>query len=103
MIDTHNHILPNVDDGAKSAEESCEMARALVQLGVTTVCCTPHTTDWASAGDAASVRSKAVELQAMFDERGISLELVAGSEAHLSTTLAADIRQGKVGTLNGSS
>jgi protein-tyrosine phosphatase len=103
MIDTHNHILPNVDDGAKSVEDSCEMAQALVELGVTTVCCTPHTTDWAQAGDAESVRRKVADLQAVFDERGLSLKLLAGSEAHLTTTLAADIQQGKVGTLNGSS
>ena len=27
MIDFHNHILPGVDDGAKTMEESIEMLR----------------------------------------------------------------------------
>lgn len=25
MIDMHSHILPNIDDGAKSIEETCEL------------------------------------------------------------------------------
>lgn len=101
MIDCHNHILPGVDDGASSPEESCDMARALVDSGVTTICCTPHTTDWAHAGDAASIQGKVAELQSLVDERGIHIKLLPGAEAHLTTTLAQDVRRQAVATLNG--
>ena len=42
MIDFHTHILPGIDDGSASVEESLQMLRALAQQGVDTVVATPH-------------------------------------------------------------
>ena len=42
MIDIHTHILPNLDDGSQSVEESLDMAVIAVESGVDTLVCTPH-------------------------------------------------------------
>lgn len=42
MIDLHIHILPGIDDGAKSLEEGLEMARIAAQSGVRAVAATSH-------------------------------------------------------------
>ena len=42
MIDLHCHILPGVDDGSATDEESCMMARLAVDSGVTALAATPH-------------------------------------------------------------
>ena len=42
MIDLHCHILPEVDDGAASEEESCLMARMAADSGITALAATPH-------------------------------------------------------------
>lgn len=42
MIDLHSHILPQMDDGSASAEESAQLLVLLQQQGVTTVAATPH-------------------------------------------------------------
>ena len=42
MIDTHCHLLADVDDGPRSEAESLRLARRLAEEGVTTVVCTPH-------------------------------------------------------------
>lgn len=42
MIDFHSHILPGIDDGSASVEESLQMLRTLKQQGVDTVVATPH-------------------------------------------------------------
>lgn len=42
MIDFHSHILPMIDDGSKSVEESLEMLLFLKAQGVDTVVATPH-------------------------------------------------------------
>ncbi len=42
MIDLHSHILPGVDDGARTLEESLEIARAAVGDGVEVLAATPH-------------------------------------------------------------
>lgn len=42
MTDFHSHILPRMDDGSHSIEESLEMLNALSQQGVSRVVATPH-------------------------------------------------------------
>lgn len=42
MIDFHSHILPEIDDGAQSIEESIAMLKMLKEQGVNTVALTPH-------------------------------------------------------------
>ena len=44
MIDLHSHLLPGVDDGSKSVEQSVRVLRHFVDRGVTEVCLTPHMT-----------------------------------------------------------
>lgn len=42
MIDFHSHVLPGVDDGSKSIEESLRMLEASSRQGITTMALTPH-------------------------------------------------------------
>ena len=42
MIDIHNHILPNIDDGSKSTEMSLNMLRYAYEQGITDVVNTVH-------------------------------------------------------------
>lgn len=42
MIDFHSHILPQIDDGSHSLEESIAMLRAEAAQGITHVVATPH-------------------------------------------------------------
>lgn len=42
LTDFHSHILPGVDDGSASVEESIAMLRLLEEQGVTHVIATPH-------------------------------------------------------------
>lgn len=42
MIDMHSHILPGIDDGSQSVEESLALLTCLREQGVQTVVATPH-------------------------------------------------------------
>ena len=42
MIDIHTHLLPGVDDGSRTPEQSLEVLTRFVVAGVTCVVCTPH-------------------------------------------------------------
>ena len=42
VVDFHSHILPRIDDGSASVEESMAMLHASVDQGVTGVILTPH-------------------------------------------------------------
>jgi protein-tyrosine phosphatase len=45
MIDIHSHILPQVDDGSHSLNESVDMCRMAADDGVSTMVATPHAYD----------------------------------------------------------
>lgn len=42
MIDWHSHVLPCIDDGSKSVEESLLLLNSLRSQGINTVIATPH-------------------------------------------------------------
>jgi protein-tyrosine phosphatase len=42
VIDLHSHLLPAVDDGSRSVEQSVRVLFDMAQQGVTDVCLTPH-------------------------------------------------------------
>ena len=79
MIDLHTHILPGIDDGARTLDDALEMARAFVADGVTTVAATPHVRD--DYPTSADVMLRAVdELRGALEEAGIPLSLLPGAE-----------------------
>jgi len=42
MIDLHSHVLPGVDDGAGTLDESVAILRAAAEGGITRIAATPH-------------------------------------------------------------
>jgi protein-tyrosine phosphatase len=42
VIDLHSHLLPAVDDGSRSVEQSVKVLQEMASQGVTDVCLTPH-------------------------------------------------------------
>ncbi len=42
MIDIHTHVLPGVDDGSQDWEETLQMCRTAVEVGITHLVATPH-------------------------------------------------------------
>lgn len=42
MVDCHSHLLPGVDDGVQTLDESLQILRQMEQLGVCRVWLTPH-------------------------------------------------------------
>ncbi len=80
MIDFHSHILPGIDDGSKSVEESLLMLDALNRQGVSKVVATPH-----FYADDESVNNFLKRRKASFDKLSESLsdtmpEIIPGAE-----------------------
>lgn len=80
MIDVHCHLLPKVDDGAKSWEMSLEMCEVAKRDGITHVVCTPHANDEYQYDRAALTKTLA-ELQSKV---GGDLKLSLGCDFHFS-------------------
>ena len=80
MIDLHLHLLPGIDDGSKSLEESLEMARALVWLGYTAAAPSPHHRDEYASNDAQLCAARLAEVKTALATAGIALELFPNAE-----------------------
>ncbi len=101
MIDTHLHILPGVDDGPETLEQSLALAHALVREGVHTAVATPHYNDEFPQRPAAEIRERVYYLQQALDHYNIPLRLFAGHEALIKPGLVEDIQAGRLATING--
>ncbi|MGX7245845.1 tyrosine-protein phosphatase [Enterococcus quebecensis] len=91
MIDLHCHILPGVDDGAQSIDDSLEMARMAVKQGITHILCTPHHNNGKYDNSAGKVISCVVALQEELDHRKIPLTLWEGQEVRIGGDLSDQI------------
>ena len=80
MVDLHCHILPGLDDGPDTMEESLEMAETAIADGITHVVATPHSNFryWFDFGHVRRLRD---DLQARLGDR---LMLATGCDFHLS-------------------
>ena len=79
MIDVHTHILPGLDDGAQTLDDSLDMARAFIDDGVTAVAATPHVRDDYPTSAEAMLRAVERLREALNDER-IQLAVHSGAE-----------------------
>jgi protein-tyrosine phosphatase len=102
MIDTHLHILPGIDDGPETIEESFVLAQALIQEGIHSAIATPHYNDEYPRRSVAEIRERVKILQQELDRYNIPLRLFAGHEALIQPGLVAAIQAGHLATLNGS-
>jgi protein-tyrosine phosphatase len=94
VIDLHSHILAGLDDGARTLDESYEMARVAAAEGVTVVAATPHVREDFPTG--AEVMEEAVaELNTDLAANDIDVEIVAGGELDLEwlKTMSEDERR----------
>ncbi|BCJ88154.1 tyrosine-protein phosphatase [Effusibacillus dendaii] len=93
MIDMHCHLLPGVDDGAMTMEESIEMARIAAADGITDIVATPHTYNGLHQISGEKILESVKLLQTELDARNISIRIHPGSEIHLHKDLLFHLEQ----------
>jgi protein-tyrosine phosphatase len=82
VIDLHSHILPGLDDGAASPEESVELARAAVRDGVRVMAATPHVrADYPTSPE--DMERALRRTQEALRDADVPLEVVGGGELAL--------------------
>ncbi len=89
MVDLHSHILPGIDDGARSLEESVEIALAAARDGTTVMAATPHVRDDYPTA-AQRMERLVLELDWILRKRGIGLHLLGGAEIAIPRLQALD-------------
>ena len=92
MIDTHCHLLPQLDDGPASDREALALASGLAASGVTLVLCTPHYSSRFPTDQLEALQREAALVRLLEDE-GVSLELVVAAEVTPERAVATDDEQ----------
>lgn len=82
-IDVHSHLLPGMDDGCQSIEESIACAKRLVEAGYTHSFCTPHIWPSLPGNTTTQIAERVQRMQELLDEADVSLKLSPGGEMNL--------------------
>jgi protein-tyrosine phosphatase len=85
VIDIHSHILPGLDDGAATWEDSLEMARMAVADGIRTIVASPHlfrhrTVNLAEVNHKEIILDKIREFKQKLAAAGLDLEILPGCD-----------------------
>ena len=100
MIDIHSHVLPGIDDGAKSFDDSLNILKGLAAQDISDLILTPH---YVPASTYISPRSTNLrlyrKLQALADEADIGITLHLGNEIYIDRDIAKLLQASKISPL----
>ena len=101
MIDIHNHLIPNIDDGSDSYKLSRKLLIDAIEEGISDVCITPH---FMKHGPYKVRRNELIVLFEDFKEKMSDLEvnLYLGNELYIDRQLDELLDQKEICTLNDS-
>ena len=104
MIDIHTHIIPFVDDGSSSLEDSLAMVKHEISIGVDTIICTPHHIKHRYEKSVEEIKTNFNLLKTEVEKLNLPIKLLLGQEicyTHREDTLSF-LNEGKLLTLNNS-
>lgn len=99
MIDIHSHLIPNVDDGAKSPEETIELIKEAREAGITDIILTPHYIINSYEQNAETLILLKDKLQQIINSENINVNLHIGMEVYITDNLVEILKQNKILTL----
>ncbi len=103
MIDLHSHILPGIDDGPATLEESLALAVLYRQAGFTKVVATPHWVQGTVWTASINQINQSIELlQNAFKQKLIDIQVYSGMEIAMDTNLDELLGGKRLLTLAGS-
>ena len=98
MIDFHSHILPGIDDGSRSIEQTIRMLKEAKEAGFTKIISTSHYIEGYYESDEAERTELLNEVQ-----KNISgIELYLGNEIYITNNMINLIQNKKASTINNS-
>jgi len=100
IIDLHSHLIPSVDDGAQTIEQSIELARQAVDEGVEHMVLTPHHRNGKYINYKADVLGATNALQEAYKQANVNLKVYASQEIRLTDKFLDDLYNGELLSLD---
>lgn len=101
-IDIHSHILPGVDDGSQSMEQSLDMLRMAADNGIRRMILTPHNKAERRNVSVKGIQSRLEALQEAAAKQQIPITLYPGNEVFYRDGVAEMLEENSLCTLAGS-
>jgi protein-tyrosine phosphatase len=93
LIDMHNHLLPDIDDGCSQVDESVACVRELIQAGYAGAVCTPHGGPrMAPRNTPKRISEVLAVLRGAIEAEGLRFPVLPGCELSLTPDLLAWIQ-----------
>lgn len=96
IIDIHSHILPGIDDGSQSMEQTLKMLRIAEEEGITDMIATPHHKYGRHNASPATVNRLRDEVQKLALEEGLHIRIHTGNELFYYTDIEDVIREERI-------
>ncbi|MEM6583718.1 MAG: CpsB/CapC family capsule biosynthesis tyrosine phosphatase [Pseudomonadota bacterium] len=96
MIDLHCHLLPGVDDGPETLEESLELCRIAVEDGITHAITTPHIHPGRWNNTRSSIRQACDALRVVLIQQDIPLNLGFAAEVRVTDGIMQQIAEREI-------
>ena len=103
MIDFHTHILPNIDDGSRSIEETFNLIKEAKNVGFEAIISTSH---YIEEYYETNAPEREVWINAIYENlqaKNIDINLYLGNEIYLSENIIKLLEEGKASTINDTS
>jgi len=99
FVDIHCHVLPSIDDGAKSWDEALAMARMAAADGASVIIATPHQLGSYRHNHAGDIRQRVQQLNALLEQQSVPLKVLAGADVRIEAEMLDGLRNDEVLTL----
>lgn len=99
-FDIHSHILPGVDDGSESMEESLAMIEVAYQEGTRSIFCTPHYERGKNRYTKEELNIRFQELCKEVEKVYPDMKLYLGNEVLYADGIVDDLKNGLIQTMN---
>ncbi len=99
IVDIHCHILPGVDDGAKSFEQSKAMLDIAYEQGIRTIIATPHHMPEGRNASPQTIEEQVTRLQNYADECHYDMDIYVGNEIYYHEEAADLLDEEEICTL----
>jgi len=100
MIDFHSHIVPNVDDGSKSIEETFKMFEEAEKAGFKAIVSTSHYIENSYESSAEERKIWISALQDGLNKKNINIKLYLGNEVYFTENIVKLLKSGLVASIN---
>ena len=103
MIDVHSHILPNIDDGSRSIEETFNLIKEAKEAGFEGIVCTSHYMENYYETNRPEREVWINAIHENLENKNIDMNLYLGNEIYMSDNIIELLEDGKATTMNDTS